>query len=131
MSFHSDELKNATFVVPNSTYTEKSIIDVQNLRNLLRNFVLSKNIDLVNLYDLTAFNKKVSSSGLENLEFLFETIRKNFVDKFNNDKNKQAIINLMFDNMLSNLKILKIINADFSSDEINTIILGFLIKNFI
>jgi hypothetical protein len=131
MSFKSDELKNAEFVAPNSTYTEKSIIDIPNLRNLLRNFILSKNIDLVNLYDLTAFNKKISYSGLENLEFLFETVRKNFLDKFNNDKNKQAIINLMFDNMLSNLKTLRIINTDFSSDEINTIILGFLIKNFI
>jgi hypothetical protein len=131
MNFKSDELKNAIFVEPNSTYTEKSIIDVQNLRNLLRNFVLSKNIDLVNLYDLAAFNKKVSSSGLENLEFLFESIRKNLLDNFINDKNKQAIINLMFDNMLSNLKLLKIINTELSSDEINTIILGFLIKNFI
>ncbi len=131
MEFHSQELKNASNTPSSITHVDNQLFDVENLRNLLRTFVLSKDVNLVNLYDLTTFNRRVSLSGLENLEFLFNLLRTNILGKFKEDRERQAIINLMFDTMISSLKTLKVVNTDCSANEINTIVLGFLIKNFI
>lgn len=131
MEFRSQELKNASISPSSITYTEPPVFDVEGLRNLLRTFVVSKDVNLVNIYDIATFNRRVTSSGLENLELLLNLIRANHLGKFKEDKERQAIINLMYDNIISSLKTLKIINTDCASNEINTIILGFLIKNFI
>jgi len=131
MEFHSQELKNAASSPPSFTYIESPVFDLDNLRNLLRSFVLNKDVNLVNIFDIATLNRRVASSGLENLEILLDILRTNHLGKFKEDKERQAIINLMFDNIICSLKTLKIINVDYSSNEINTILLGFLIKNFI
>ena len=131
MEFHSQELKKASTTPSSITHVENQLFDVENLRNLLRTFVLSKDVNLVNLYDLSTFNRRVSLSGLENLEFLFNLLRTNLLGKLKEDRERQAIVNLMFDTIISSLKTLKVVNTDCSANEINTIILGFLIKNFI
>ena len=131
MEFHSKELKNASFSPSSITHTEKTVFDIENLRNSLRTFIVSKDVNLVNIYDIATFNRRITSSGLENLELLLELIRTNHLGKFKEDKERQTIINLMFDNIISSIKTLKVINTDFPSNEVNTIILGFLIKNFI
>lgn len=131
MNFASQELKNASNSPSSITHVEVQAFDVENLRNLLRTFVLSKDLNLINTYDIATFNKRISQSGLENLELLFNVIRINQLGKFNEDKERQSIINLMFDTIISSLKTLKIINTDSPANEINTLILGFLIKNFI
>ena len=131
MEFRSQELKNASTSPSSITHTENQIFDVENLRNLLRTFIVSKDVNLVNTYDIATFNRRKTSSGLENLELLIDLIRTNHLGKFKEDKERQTIINLMFDNIISSLKTLKVINTDCTANEINTIILGFLIKNFI
>ena len=131
MEFKSLELQNASFTPSSITHVEKQVFDVENLRNLLRTFVVNKDVNLVNIYDITTFNRRVTSSGLENLELLMNLLRTNHLGKFKEDKERQLIINLMFDNIISSLKTLKVVNTDYSSNEINTILLGFLIKNFI
>jgi len=131
MEFYSQELKNAVSSPSSITHTEKLVFDVENLRNSLRTFIVSKDVNLVNIYDIATFNRRFTSSGIENLEILFNLIRINHLEKFKEDKERQTIINLMFDNIINSLKTLKIVNTDYSANEINTIILGFLIKNFI
>jgi hypothetical protein len=131
MEFRSQELKNAVSSPSSITHTEKLVFDVENLRNSLRTFIVSKDVNLVNIYDIATFNRRFTSSGIENLEILFNLIRINHLEKFKEDKERQTIINLMFDNIINSLKTLKIVNTDYSANEINTIILGFLIKNFI
>ena len=131
MEFKSLELQNASFTPSSFTHVEKQVFDVENLRNLLRTFIVSKDVNLVNIYDITTFNRRTTSSGLENLELLINLLRTNHLGKYKEDKERQLIINLMFDNIISSLKTLKVVNTDYSSNEINTILLGFLIKNFI
>jgi hypothetical protein len=131
MEFRSQELKNAVSSPSSITHTEKLVFDVENLRNSLRTFIVSKDVNLVNIYDIATFNRRFTSSGIENLEILLNLIRTNHLEKFKEDKERQTIINLMFDNIINSLKTLKIVNTDYSANEINTIILGFLIKNFI
>jgi hypothetical protein len=131
MEFRSQELKNASSSPSSITYTESPVFDIDNLRNLLRSFILNKDVNLVNIFDIATFNRRVTSSGIENLEILLDLLRTNHLGKFKEDKERQAIINLMFDNIICSLKTLKVINVDYSSNEINTILLGFLIKNFI
>jgi hypothetical protein len=131
MEFKSQELKHIPSSASSITHIENQVFDIENLRNLLRSFVISKDINLVNVYDITTFNRRVTSSGLENLEILLNLLRTNHLSKHKDDKERQTIINLMFDNIISCLKTLKTINTDYSANEINTILLGFLIKNFI
>jgi hypothetical protein len=131
MEFRSQELKNASSSPSSITYTESPVFDIDNLRNLLRSFILNKDINLINLYDIATFNRRVTSSGIENLEILLDLLRTIHLSKFKEDKERQTIINLMFNNIISSLKTLKVINVDYPANEINTILLGFLIKNFI
>jgi hypothetical protein len=131
MDFCSKELQNASIAPSSITHVEPKAFDVDNLRNLLRTFVLNKDVNLINLYDVATFNRRVASSGLENLELLFNLLRSNHLVKFKEDKERQAIINLMYDVILSSLKTLKVTNMDLSPNEFNTLLLGFLIKNYI
>jgi len=131
MEFKSKELKNAIASSSSVTHFEKTNVNVEDLRRILRDFVIEKDKSLLDTYDISSFNRKLTESGLENMENLFNLIRTNFISKFSQDKERMAIIELMINNINSSLKTLKIINTDFPVNEINTIILGFLIKNFI
>lgn len=131
MEFKSQELKNSVTTSSSITHFEKTNVNVEDLRSLLRDFVIEKDKALLDTYDISCFNKKLTESGLENLGNLFNLLRTNFHSKFYEDKERMALIELMFNNINSSLKALKIINTDFPVNEINTIILGFLIKNFI
>jgi hypothetical protein len=131
MEFKSSELKDAAFSPSSLTYKEKTPINIEELRSSLRSFILEKDNTLLDVYDISCFNRKRSDSALENLEFLFDLFRRHFIEKFSNDRERLLLIELMFNNVISNFKALKIINTDFESKEINAIILGFLIKNFI
>ena len=131
MVFKSNELKEAIDTPSSITHLEKKLFNVDELRNSLREFIFEKDKTLLDTYDVACFNRKISESGFDNLENLFNLLRVNFNERFKNDKERSAIIELMFNNIISSFKTLKIINTDFSSNEINTIILGFLIKNFI
>lgn len=131
MEFSSQELKNVKSTPSSLTHVEAQVFDVENLRNLLRAFVVSKDVNLVNIYDVATFNRRSTSSGLENLEILLDLLRTNHLTKHKEDRERQLIINLMFDTIMSSLETLKVVNTDYSSNEINTILLGFLIKNYI
>ena len=131
MEFSSQELKNVKSTPSSLTHVEAQVFDVENLRNLLRAFVVSKDVNLVNIYDVATFNRRFTSSGLENLEILLDLLRTNHLTKHKEDRERQLIINLMFDTIMSSLETLKVVNTDYSSNEINTILLGFLIKNYI
>lgn len=131
MNFQSNELNSAVNTSPNLTYTPSVSVDIEALRNELRIFILTKDKSLLNLYDIASFNKIVAYSGLENLSELLSVISQHLTTKFKEDQQKSLTIRKIFDVINSSLKTLQINNIDCNSNEINTLILGFLIKNFI
>jgi hypothetical protein len=131
MEFSSSELNSAIYSPPSITHTPSVTVDVEALRNELRIFILTKDKSLFNLYDIASLNKVNSYSGIENLSQLLSTLNDYLVSKFKEDQQKSLTIRKLFDIIDTSLKALQINGVNCNSNEINTLILGFLIKNFI
>jgi hypothetical protein len=131
MDFRSQELNSAEYTPSSITHTPSISVDVEALRNELRIFILTKDKNLLNLYDIASLNKVVAYSGIENLSELLSVLNNYLTTKFKEDQQKSLTIRKIFDIMNTSLKTLQINNIDCNSNEINTLILGFLIKNFI
>lgn len=131
MDFKSKELITAEYSSPSITHTPSISIDLEALRNELRIFILTKDKSLLNLYDIASLGRNVSFSGTENIMQLLSVLNDFFVSKYKEDQQKILTIKKVFEVLDSTLKILQINGINCNSDEINTLILGFLIKNFI
>ena len=131
MIFNSQELNDVTTNPASLTDIKKDLIDVNELRSLLRGYIFEKDKNLLDIYDIASFNKSVSYSGFENLENTLYSVKKYILNKFNNDKERVLIIENIFTNINNSLKLLKICNIDLTANELNTLILGSLIKNFL
>jgi hypothetical protein len=131
MEFSSSELNSASFSAPTITYKPSISVDIEALRNELRIFILTKDKSLLNLYDIASLNKVNSYSGVENLSKLISTLNDYLISKFKDDQQKSLTIRKLFEIIDTSLKTLQINGVNCNSDEINTLILGFLIKNFI
>ena len=131
MDFKSKELITAEYSSPSITHTPSISIDLEALRNELRIFILTKDKSLLNLYDIASLGKNISYSGIENIMQLLSVLNDFFVSKYKEDQQKILTIKKVFEVLDSTLKLLQINGINCNSDEINTLILGFLIKNFI
>jgi hypothetical protein len=131
MDFFSKELNSAEVTPSSITYTPSVSIDVEALRNELRIFILTKDKSLLNLYDIASLNKVNSYSGIENLSQLLSNLNQYFTTKFKEDQQKSLTIRKLFEIIDTSLKTLQINGVNCNSNEINTLILGFLVKNFI
>ena len=131
MDFKSKELITAEYSSPSITHTPSISIDLEALRNELRIFILTKDKSLLNLYDIASLGKNISYSGIENIIQLLSVLNDFFVSKYKEDQQKILTIKKVFEVLDSTLKLLQINGINCNSDEINTLILGFLIKNFI
>jgi hypothetical protein len=131
MDFKSKELITAEYSSPSITHTPSVSIDLEALRNELRIFILTKDKSLLNLYDIASLGKNISYSGIENIMQLLSVLNDFFVSKYKEDQQKILTIKKVFEVLDSTLKLLQINGINCNSNEINTLILGFLIKNFI
>lgn len=131
MEFRSDQLNSASYSPPSLTHTPSISIDLEALRNELRVFILTKDKSLLNLYDIASLNKVNSYSGIENLSELLSVLNDFLASKFKEDNQKNLTIKKIFEMIDTGLKTLHINGINCNSNEINTLILGFLIKNFI
>lgn len=131
MDFQSNHLNSASYSPPSLTHTPSISVDLEALRNELRVFILTKDKSLLNLYDIASLNKVNSYSGIENLTELLSVLNNFLALKFKEDNQKNLTIKKIFEIIDTSLKTLQINGINCNSNEINTLILGFLIKNFI
>lgn len=131
MEYTSDELKNASFAPPSITYTEPVVIDAKNLKEEIKTAIFLKDRKLLAIYDSASMNRGSSSSGNETLKSLLRLIRDHFTNKYKEDNIKNLTVRKNFDILTLVLDSLLINNIDCSSDEVNTLILGFITKTFL
>ena len=130
MEFNSPELKEATWVAPNSTYLTPNVIH-NDLNDQIRSFVMIKNPSLYKHFELSHMKVCKTQSGLYELIFLVRLLREEFIGKYREDNTKTLTIRKNFDSIILNLECMEINKLDVSSDILNTILLAFLSKNFL
>ena len=130
MEFNSQELKQATWVAPNSTHIINEKNDY-NLNDKIRSFVILKDATLLKSFELAQMKSCKTSSGLFELIFILRILKEEFLSNHREDNIKNLTIRKNFDSIISNLECLNINNIDISSDILNTIIIAFLSKNFL
>lgn len=129
--FTSKELQNCHVVA--SSITDNSIVNlnIEQLKNDLRLLVMTKDKNLINTYDVVSMNRSNSSSFNETLKSILSIIRDFYCNKFREDTIKTLTIKKSFDIMILSLENLTINTLDQNSNELNTILLSFLSKNFL
>jgi hypothetical protein len=129
--FTSKELQNC-HAVPSSV-TDNSIvnINIEQLKNDLRFLVMTKDKNLINTYDVVSMNRSNSSSFNETLKSILSIIRDFYCNKFREDTIKTLTIKKSFDIMIISLENLTLNTLDQNSNELNTILLSFLSRNFL
>lgn len=130
MEFNSAELKEATWVAPNATYSITPKCE-NNLNDQIRSFIMIKNPSLYRYFELSYMKTCNSQSGLYELISLFRIFRDEFIGKYREDNIKNLTIRKNFDSIISNLECMDVNKLDISSDILNTILLAFLSKNFL
>jgi hypothetical protein len=132
MDYVSEELKNATIVKSSITDDRFSNnLDLKKIKEDLRFYLTAKDRNLSSLYDICNMTKCDTSSGNDVLRKILIILRDHYSSKFRQDNNKNLTIRKNFDIMLLCLDNLNINESDCKSDEMFTVLLSFLSKNFL
>lgn len=129
--FNSQELLNANETPASLTSEAKMNVNIDLIKDELKKYVLIKNTNNIKSYDYGNLSKFNTNSSGESLKNLFKCIRDYYIDCYKNDDTKILLIKKLFDNILNNLDCIVINGIDLRSDEINTLILGYLNKNYL
>jgi len=127
----SKEILNATEIPSSLTFSKPISINLDSLKDDIRILVLSKDKSLLKAYDYAFLSGLRSKSGNDSLKSLMNLLRDYFAQKYKDDVVKNLTLRKNFDIIISCLECLSINGIDSNSDELNTLILGFLAKNFI
>jgi DNA-binding FadR family transcriptional regulator len=131
MEYTSSEMQNAVNTPSSITQVQTAEVNTKNLKDELKSLVFLKDRKLMNVYDSAFMCRVTNSSGNEVLKNLLYLIRDHYTNKLREDNVKNLTVRKNFDIMFAALELLIINNIDISSDEMNTLILGFLSKSFL
>ena len=129
--FNSPELQNATHT--SSSITEVIIPEIKtdSIKNLLKEFLIRKDPNLLKPYDLGHLSKSVSISGDDTIKNILLTLREYYINKYIDDNIKNLTIRKLFDNMIISLECLMINGIDINTEEFYALMIGFLNKNLL
>jgi len=131
MEFQSKELMSAVDVDSSITYSKPISLDVKSLKDDIRIFILSKDKALLNAFEEASLKRSPTIYGNDTLKNILNILKDNLCSKYKHDNVKQLTLRKNFDIIFSVLDTLTINGIGCTSDELNTIILGFLSNNFI
>jgi hypothetical protein len=131
MEFKSEELKNVSESPSSITHVSSPFIDMKSIKEDMRIFLLTKNKDLLPVYDRAMLSRSVADNGNSNLKDIIQILKDFYSTKYKDDNVKNLTCRKIFDTINLGLDCLMINGIETSSDEINTLILGFLTKNFL
>jgi hypothetical protein len=131
MDYSSEEMKNLKESPSSITHVSIPFIDMKSIKDDLRIFLLTKDKNLLNVYDKALLSRSFSDSGNDTIKDLLNIFKEFYLIKYKDDKIKNLTCRKLFDTITLSLECLMINEIDISSDEINTLILGFLNKNFL
>jgi len=131
MEYYSNELLNAPLVKSSFTNVDKPNIDVTSIKDDIRTLLILKDKKLMNAYETALMSRGQSVSGNESLKDILNLIKNYLTTKYREDDIKNLTIRKHIDIMTLSLESLILNKIDIDSNEMNTLILGFLVKNFI
>lgn len=131
MEFYSKELLNAVEVESSITYTKPISLDLKSLKDDIRILILTKDKSLLNLFEESSLKKSPTSYGNDTLKNILIILKDYMCSKYRHDNVKHLTLRKNFDIILTVLDTLTINGISCTSEEVNTIILGFLSNNFI
>jgi hypothetical protein len=131
MEYYSDELLNAPLVKSSFTNVDKPNIDITSIKDDIRTLLILKDKKLMNAYETALMSRGQSVSGNESLKDILNLVKNYLTTKYREDDIKNLTIRKHIDIMTLSLESLILNKIDIDSNEMNTLILGFLVKNFI
>jgi hypothetical protein len=131
MEFTSNELINAPMVTSSITHVTTPQMDIGNFKNDIQTILFLKDRRLIGIYETAMMSRSSNISGNETLKDILHLIRNYLTNKYRDDNIKNLTIRKHFDMMVLSLESLILNKTDTDSNEINALILGFLVKNFI
>lgn len=131
MEIISNEIKNAVEVPSSFTVTLNKDNNIIDIKNEIRNFLSLKNGNLVKPFDMGSLSRNNNISGNCLIKNLINLLREYYILKYKNDNTKDLTSRKLFDNMILSLECLMINNIDSSSEEIGSLMMGFLSKNLL
>lgn len=131
MIYRSEEIKNSEDTPSSITYVSPPVIDMKSIKDDLKIFLLTKDKNLFNIYERVLLKRSISENGNDTLKDIIEIFREFYLIKYKDDQIKNLTCRKIFDILLLNLECLAINKIDSSHEEIKTLLLGFLTKNFL
>jgi hypothetical protein len=127
--FNSPELQNATQTSSSITEIILPEIKKDEIKNLLKEFLIRKDSNLLKPYDLGHLSKSVSISANDTIKDILLCLREYYINKYIDDNIKNLTIRKIFDSMIISLECLMINGIDVNTEEFYALIIGFLNKN--
>jgi hypothetical protein len=127
--FNSPELQNATHTSSSITEVILSEIKTDSIKNLLKEFLIRKDSNLLKPYDLGHLSKSVSISANDTIKDILLCLREYYINKYIDDNIKNLTIRKIFDSMIISLECLMINGIDVNTEEFYALVIGFLNKN--
>lgn len=131
MEIISNEIKNAVEIPSSLTVSLNKDNNSIDIKNEIRNIISLKNINLVKPFDMGSLVRNNNTSGNCLVKNLINLLREYYILKYKNDNVKDLTSRKLFDNMILSLECLMINNIDSSSEEVGSLIMGFLSKNLL
>lgn len=131
MEFISKELNSAIEVVPSITHINPIQLDLNSLKNDIKLLILTKDKSLLNLFEESSLKRSNTIYGNDTLKHILNILKDHLCLKYRNDNIKHLTVRKNFDVIFTILDVLTINGISCTSDELNSIILGFLSNNFI
>jgi hypothetical protein len=128
--FNSKELLNASETASSLTHTLPNLVNIDNIKEELKRYILIKNNNSIKSYDFGNLNRINTNSSGETLKGLLNVVKEFYIYQYKEDNNKILLIKKLFDNIINSLDCVIISGIDLTSVEINSLILGYLNKNF-
>jgi len=127
--FNSPELQNATQTSSSITEVILPEIKTDSIKDLLKEFLIRKDLNLLKPYDLGHLSKSVSISSNDTIKDIMLCLREYYINKYIDDNIKNLTIRKIFDSMIISLECLMINGIDVNTEEFYALIIGFLNKN--
>ena len=129
--FNSPELQNATHTSSSITEIVLPEIKTNQIKDMLKEFLIRKDPNLLKPYDLGNLSKSVSISANDTIKNLLLSLREYYINKYIDDNIKNLTIRKLFDNMIISLECLMVNGIDINTEEFHALMIGFLNKNLL
>lgn len=124
----SAEILNAK-VVYSLGQVQSNTINIDQVKQHLKNYLLANNPDMGRLIDFGFMHNSNTLSGIGTFKDYLKIVRDEICRTLQEDVQKLITTKKLFDNLNSTFDCLSAIGVDLNSLNVNTLILGYILRN--